>query len=128
MELYSNETFALSNPDRDFQSKKLSVVAERVGAALTSETVSRPGLRFESADLLSYDGAPLGEIAYVDAHGSPVLFCVIANRAADGPVRSERRDDLSLASWSHGGRSYRVIGRMPEARVVELARTLEKRV
>jgi hypothetical protein len=59
-----------------------------VSAALTAENVSLPGLRFESADLLSYEGAPLGENTYVDAHGSPV-FCVIANRTADAPVRSE---------------------------------------
>jgi hypothetical protein len=103
MELYTDETFALPNPDRDFQARKLSVVAERVSAALTAENVSLPGLRFESADLLSYEGAPLGEITYVDAHGSPVLFCVIANRTADAPVCSERRHNLSLASWSRGG-------------------------
>jgi anti-sigma factor RsiW len=128
MELYTNETFALPNPDRDFQARKLSVVAERVSAALTAENVSLPGLRFESADLLSYEGAPLGEITYVDAHGSPVLFCVIANRTADAPVRSERLHNLSLTSWSRDGRGYLVIGRMPEARAAELARTLEKRV
>ena len=128
MELFTNETFALPNPDRDFQARKLTVVAERVSAALTAENVSLPGLRFESADLLSYEGAPLGEITYVDAHGSPVLFCVIAKRTADAPVRSERRHNLSLASWSRDGRGYLVIGRMPEARAAELARTLEKRV
>jgi anti-sigma factor RsiW len=37
MELFTNETFALPNPDRDFQARKLSVVAERVSAALTAE-------------------------------------------------------------------------------------------
>ena len=71
----------------------------------------------------------MGEITYVDAHGSPVLFCVIANRTADAPVRSERRHNLSLASWSRDGRGYP--GDWPECRrrrAAELARTLEKRV
>jgi anti-sigma factor RsiW len=127
MQLYTNETFALPSPDRDFQAKKLSVVADRVGANLTRESVALPGLRFESAYLLSYDGAPLGEIVYVDAHGSPVLLCVIANGGADTPNRSERRGDLALSSWSHDGRGYLVIGRLPEEQVAELAERLKAR-
>jgi anti-sigma factor RsiW len=127
MELYTNETFALPNPDRDFQAKKLSVVAERVGLALTPEKVLLPGLRFDSADLLSYDGAPLGEIAYVAADGSPVLFCVIANGGVDTPNHSEKRGGLALSSWSHGGRGYLIVGRLPEEQVAELAQMLKTR-
>jgi anti-sigma factor RsiW len=127
MELYTNETFALPNPDQDFQAKKLNAVAERVGAVLTPKNVSLPGLRFESANLLSYEGAPLGEIVYVDARDSPLLFCVIANGGADTPNHSERRGDLALSSWSHGGRGYLVIGRLPEEQVAELAQTLKTR-
>jgi hypothetical protein len=88
-----------------------------VGVALTPEKVSLPGLRFESADLLSYEGAPLGEIAFVDAQGSPMLFCIIDNGGADTPNRSERRGDLALSSWSHGGRGYLVIGHMPKGQI-----------
>ena len=43
-------------------------------------------------------------------------------------MRSERRDDLSLAWWSRDGRSRLVIGRIPEERAVALAQTLEKRI
>jgi anti-sigma factor RsiW len=127
MELYTNETFALRNPDQTIDALKLNVVAKRVGAALTPANVSLPGLRFESADLLSYEGAPLDEIAYVDAHGSPVLFCVIANGGADTPNRLERRGGLVLSSWSDGGRGYLVIGRAPEDQVAEFAQTLKAR-
>ncbi len=98
MELYTNETFALRNPDQTVEASKLSVVATRVGAALTPASVSLPGLRFESADILPCEGAKLGELAYVDAHGSPVLFCVIANGGADAPSRSEKRGNLALST------------------------------
>jgi anti-sigma factor RsiW len=67
-------------------------------------------------------------IAYVDPTGAPVALCILANRAPDGPIRSERRGDLSLASWSDDGRSYLVIGRIPQETAAALARTLEKRV
>jgi anti-sigma factor RsiW len=106
---------------------KLSVIAKRVGLALTPEKLSLPGLRFESADLLSYEGAPMGEIAFVDTLGSPVLLCVIANGGADTPNHAEKRGELALTSWSHGGRGYLLIGRLPEDQIAGLAQTLKVR-
>ena len=87
-----------------------------------------PGLCFTVAFMLSYKGSPLAAIAHVDAEGSPVMFCIIANDARDAPMRSERRGELSLASWSRGGRGHLVIGRIPEERTAAFAETLEKRI
>jgi anti-sigma factor RsiW len=126
--LFTKETFSPLHPDASLAAKELSAVGERVGASLTPETVALPGLRFAVAFMLSYKGSPLGVIAYVDAEGSPVLLCVIADQAPDAPIRSERRDDLSLASWSRGGRSHLIIGRIPKERALAFARTLENRV
>jgi hypothetical protein len=70
----------------------------------------------------------LGVVAYVDPSGAPVLLCILANRAPDAPMRSERRGDLSLAWWSSNGRTHLVVGGIPEERAVDLARTIEKRV
>jgi hypothetical protein len=102
--------------------------ATRVGANLTPETVTLPGLRFTVAFMLTFGGSPLGVIAYVDPSGAPVLLGVIANHALYAPMSSERRGDLSLAWWSRSGRDHLVIGCIPEERAVDLARTLEKRV
>jgi hypothetical protein len=77
--------------------------------------------------MLSYKGSPLGVIAYVDPEGAPVLLCVIANQASDAVLRSDRRGELSLAWWSRSGRSYLVIGRIPEERAVALAQGLKAR-
>jgi anti-sigma factor RsiW len=126
-ELYTNETFAFPSPDASLEAEQLSAVGTRVGADLTPESVRLPDLQFKVAIILSYDGSPLGEIAFVDPRGAPVLFCVIANGAADAPMRSKRRGELSLSSWSRGGRGYLVIGRLPDERIADLARTLEKR-
>ena len=126
--LYTNETFTPFNPGAAVQATELSAVGARVGANLTPENVTLPGLRFTSAFMLSYDGAPLGVIAYVDPSGEPVLLCIIANDAPDASIRSQRRGDLSLAWSSRGGRSRLVIGRIPEERAVAFAQTLEKRI
>ena len=126
--LYTNETFDPLKPDATLQAKELSAVRARVGGNLTPENVALPGLRFTTAFMLSHAGHPLGVIAYVDPTGAPVLLCVLGNRAPDASIRSERRGDLSLASWSDDGRSYLVIGRIPEVRAVALAQMLEPRI
>src|SRR6202167_799311 len=126
--LYTDETCAPTDPDAAMQAKELSAVGARVGVNLTPENVTLPGLRFTTAFMLSYEGAPLGVIAYVDPSGAPVLLCIMANNVPDAPMRSERRDNLSLAWWSRGGRSRLVIGRIPEERALALAQTLEKRI
>src|ERR1700722_18621129 len=126
--LYTNQTFSPFNPDAAMQVAELSVVGAKVGASLTPENVALPGLRFTTAFMLSHAGRPLGVIAYVDPSGAPVLLCILGSRAPDAPIRSERRDDLALASWSDDGRSYLVIGHIPEERALALAQKLEKRI
>jgi anti-sigma factor RsiW len=126
--LYSNETFTPLTPDAALQAAELSGVRARVGGNLTPENVALPGLRFTTAFMLSHGGHPLAVIAYVDPSGAPVLLCVLANSAPDAPIRSERRGDLSLASWSDDGRSYLVIGGIPEERALALAQILQPRV
>jgi anti-sigma factor RsiW len=126
--LYTNETFSPLHPDAALQAAELSAVGARVGAHLTPENLALPALRFTVAFMLSFEGSPLGAIAYVDAQGAPVLLCILNNQSGDAPVRSERRGELSLASWSRGGRGYLVIGHFPEAKAADLARTLEDRV
>jgi anti-sigma factor RsiW len=127
-DLYTNETFSPLNPDAALQAAELSAVGARVGANLTPENIALPGLRFTVAFMLSYEGAPLAVIAYVDPTGAPVLLCILADKTPDAPMRSERRGNLSLAWWSRSGRSHLVIGHIPEERAVALAQMLEKRV
>ena len=126
--MYSNETFTPLKPDAQLQAIELGALGARLGANLTPENVALPGLRFTTAFMLTYQGSPLGVIAYVDPSGAPVALCIIANQAPDAAMRSERRDNLSLAWWSRSGRSHLVIGHIPEERAVALAQTLEKRI
>jgi anti-sigma factor RsiW len=127
-DLYTTETFSPLNPNAALQAAELSLVGSKVGANLTPENVALPGLRFTTAFMLSHAGHPLAVIAYVDPSGSPVLFCIHANHAPDAPMQSERRGDLSLASWARNGRGHLVIGHIPEERAVALAQTLEKQI
>jgi anti-sigma factor RsiW len=127
-DLYTNETFSPLHPDAPAQAIELSALGAKVGAKLTPQNIALPGLRFTVAFMLAYEGSPLGVIAYVDPSGAPVLLCILAQPAPDAPIRSEVRDDLSLAWWSNSGRSHLVIGRIPVERAVALAQTLEKQI
>jgi anti-sigma factor RsiW len=125
--LYTNLTFP-PPPDSPLETQELALVGGKVGVKLTPEAVALRGLRFSVSFLLSFQGSPLAAIALVDADGAPVLFCVIANGEADSPMRLEKREGLQLATWSRDGRGFVVIGRQSEARIAELAQTLEKRI
>jgi anti-sigma factor RsiW len=127
MELYTNETFAFDDSDPTSQEKNLRAIGAKLNVRLAPENLAIPGLRFRTARLLSYDGAPLAEIVYVDAQGAPVLFCVIGGAGADAQAETERRGDLSLISWKSGGRGYLVIGRLAERQIVDFADILQKR-
>lgn len=127
MRLYTNETFAFPSPDHGTEAMQLSAVGSRVGADLTPEKVALPGLAFKVAFILSYEGAPLAELAYVDKTGAPILFCIIADKGADAPAKAETREALSLASWSRDGRGYLVIGGKPEHEVADFGRILAAR-
>jgi hypothetical protein len=126
MDLYTNDTFAFDD-DPSILAKKLNAIGDKLGTALTPDRVAIPGLRFKAAQMLSYDGAPLGEIAYVDAQGAPMLFCIIADGGADAQERSQRLCEYAPTSWSHAGRAYLLIGHLPELQIADLARTLESR-
>ena len=95
--LYTNETFSPLKPDASLEAQELAAVGARVGAKLTPENVALPGFQFTVAIMLSFDGAPLAAIAFVDPEGAPVLLCIIKNGGADSPLRLERRDGLPLA-------------------------------
>jgi anti-sigma factor RsiW len=127
MDLYTPDTFALANPDSAVQAKQLQAVSARVGVDLTPDKVALPDLRYRVALNLAYDANALAEIAYTDAGGSPVLFCVIANGRPDAAPRAFRRDGFSYLAWSRGGHSFMFVGRMTEERVAVLGQTLAAR-
>ena len=70
---------------------------------------------------------PLAEIAYTDAGGAPVLFCVFADDKPDAPPRTVAREGVSYVTWSREGKSYMFVAHMFEQQVADLAQTLSAR-
>jgi len=105
----------------------LTLLSDRLGLKLSAASVALPNMTFKRAQMLSYDGAPLGQVAYVDEADRPAAFCIIRNGESDAPVTTEQRDGLSLASWARGGRGYVVVGRFSTDEAAALANTLAAR-
>jgi len=121
--LYTPQTFAGVTPD---VTAALARLSHGLGVALTPDALALPDLTIKWADVLSYDGAPLGQIVYQD-DGNPIVFCIIKNGHEDAPIETETREGVTIASWAHGGHSFLVGGQVSKARATKLAGTLAAR-
>ncbi|HLH47796.1 MAG TPA: hypothetical protein VKV96_00535 [Roseiarcus sp.] len=121
--LYTRETFAGGARD---EAAALARLSQALGVALTPDTIALPDLTFKWADMLAYEGAPLGQVAYLDG-GDPVVFCIIRDSQKEAPVKAETREGVAIASWARGGHGFLVGGRISPKRATELAETLAAR-
>ena len=126
-ELYNTDTFARANPDATQKAEQLRVLDRNLGIALDPEKLTLPGLQYRSAVVFTFEGKPLGQIAFTDQTGEPVLFCIASGAERNAPKSTETRGELALTSWSRGAHDFMVVGRVPEARVADLAATLAAR-
>jgi anti-sigma factor RsiW len=124
MTLYTPDTFATEPTS---QEEELAALGEKIGLALTPERVALANLQFRGAQIFGFQGAPLGQLGYVDPATGPVLFCIIRNFEPDAARKAETRSGFAVASWAHAGRGYMLIGRLPINQTAELANSLEKR-
>jgi anti-sigma factor RsiW len=124
MSLYTPETFAGMPPPRE---QDVAALGAKLGVDLSLERVGLPDLQFKGAVIFAYEGAPLGQLAYVDPATGPVLFCIIRDSEGDAAMETGKRDGFSVASWARAGRGYMLIGRLPQSRTAELADQLRRR-
>ena len=128
MALYTADTLRHAPGDAASQAAGLTALGERLGLSLTPENVAVAGLPFKRTELLSYDKAPLGQLAYLDPEAGPVLFCIIADARPDAPVSNAAVDGFATSSWAKGGRGFMVIGRLPAARAAAIAGQLREQL
>jgi len=122
--LYTSETFGSAPSPR--LAEEIASLSRRLDTPLDVDRLQLDGLSLRRVVLFQYEGAPLGQIAYLD-DATPVAFCILRDGEADAPFASSSRDGLALASWAQGGRGFMLIGKIPIERLTALARSLKEK-
>ncbi|MEP3639273.1 MAG: hypothetical protein ABJN14_18640 [Paracoccaceae bacterium] len=115
--LYGEATLDSVDPVEDESRAQLARVSNAIGLDL-SDLPAPEGLRFKRAQLLSFKGRPLVQLAYQRDDGTPVALCIL--KIEDGepkPMNVETLAGLGAASWNAGGFGYLLIGGDDQQRI-----------
>ncbi len=126
--LYTSQSLAAVPEDERARAAELAGVAAGLGVPLAPDRVDVPGASLRRAQLLQYDGKPLGQLAYLDPAYGPMAFCLIRNGKPDAPLKTETRGGFNVVFWAEAGIGYMLIARAPLDALVPRAETLASRI
>jgi anti-sigma factor RsiW len=126
--LVSQATLAAVPAGSAMRAQELAIVGESLGIDIDPERISLPKAEIRRAQLLEYEGRPVGQIAYLDPEFGPLAFCIMRGDEPPAPLRTERRSGFNIAYWAGDGLAYMLIGRNPAAELEQMARTLADRL
>jgi anti-sigma factor RsiW len=121
LSLYTAETLANLTSDEQSQGQQLRSLGETLGLSLPVEAVSLPGIPLKRAQVLQYDGKPLGQIAYLDPASGALALCIIRSSKGPNPPRAEQRYGMNVVYWSDQAHGYMLIGHNPADQLNALA-------
>ncbi|WP_413735755.1 anti-sigma factor family protein [Sodalis sp. RH21] len=127
MSLYTGETFADMPDAPEWQQRQLQNIGARLGLELNRRRVNLPGAELKYARLLSYDRQPIAQIAYLDAQGRPLAFCITQshNGGSEAPgAQTEVRRGMNVVYWSAHGHDFMLIGHGARQEMLALAQPL----
>lgn len=119
--LYTPETLANLASDEQEQNQQLRNVGDRLGLSLPAQAVSLPGIPFKRAQILQYDGKPLGQIVYLDPVNGPLALCIVQSSKGPSSPQSEQRYGLNVVYWSDQAHDYMLVGHNPVDQLNSLA-------
>lgn len=108
--------------------RELDALAQGLGMALPLEKVTLAGPEVKRADLLQYEGRPLGQILYLDPRHGPMALCILRSEEPTAPLRMEERSGFNVAFWADGVFTYMLIGRNPAEDIRRFADSLIPRL
>ncbi|SEF12644.1 Transmembrane transcriptional regulator (anti-sigma factor RsiW) [Rhizobiales bacterium GAS191] len=126
--LYAADTLADIRDDAASRERELAMVGNKLGVVLPMDQLSLPGLTIKWAQLLQYDGKPLGQIAYLDPRNAVVALCIYADGRPDTAQGDEQRAGLNIVHWSSRGRAFMLVGHMATPQLQGLAGLLSRQL
>lgn len=111
--LYVADTVRLTIASADVLEQQLEVASEKLGRPLEQTSLEAPAsLKLARVQVLGLDDAPLIQIVYQDADGTPFALCVTTagpQGRANEPA-SEMLHGLATTAWEDGAFRYVFVG------------------
>ncbi len=128
--LYATSTLAHIERPQDEMSAELTRVSAAIGKAIEFDAVGNTlGVDYKRAQILSYKGQPLIQLAFLSQGGVPYALCILktGEGSADKVVLDEMQG-MSSAFWSNGEYEYLLIGGDDESVISQLAKHYAARI
>ncbi|WP_434051637.1 MAG: hypothetical protein RDA78_20445 [Roseibium sp.] len=111
--LYVADTVRLTIASADVLERQLEVASKKLGRPLEQAPLDAPSLlRLARVQVLGLDDAPLIQIVYQDAEGTPFALCVTTAgpRGEASDPSSEMLHGLATTAWEDGSFRYIFVG------------------
>ena len=115
--MYVRDTLANVRPTHETTAIELRRVSEVLGLTITQDALSGSDqLEFKRAQVLSFDGRPVVQLAFLSKTGAPIALCVTrtdtthADTNRPSSIRPETILGMRAATWSKGDYQYLLIG------------------
>ncbi|MEK1887169.1 MAG: anti-sigma factor [Phyllobacterium sp.] len=122
--LYTADTLADVASDPTAQVAQLRSLGDKLGLDLPVSAIALPDIAFKRAQLLQYDGRPLGQIAYLDPAHGPLALCIVKSARGANAPQVEKRYGMNVVYWSDQTHGYVLVGHNPLDQLSALAEHL----
>ena len=115
--LYSSSTLSHISAVPDEQASELVRVGAAIGKSISLDRLNAfPEADYKRAQVLSFEGKALIQLAFLTSAGEPLALCIIrsAGMPSDAPELSEM-EGMHAAHWSDGAYEYLLIGGSDDA-------------
>jgi anti-sigma factor RsiW len=121
--LYSSGTLAHINQDTASKQAQLDRVAASIGKSSQAEMLEGfPEAEYRRAQILSFEGQALLQLAFTTSSGEPLALCIIrSGEEVEAGPKLDHMEGLSMAWWSSAGYEYLLIGGQDDALVSRIA-------
>lgn len=128
MALYTPQTLDNLSTDPKVYAAQLTAVGMQLGLTLEPNAVSLPGATFCRAQILDYDGVPIGQLTYLDPRHGPLALCITPRTDGAEGMTSEQRRGMNVVYWANPSHGFMLIGRNPFEDLQIMARSVERRL
>ncbi|WP_299968882.1 hypothetical protein [uncultured Roseobacter sp.] len=126
--LYTPQTIAMIEPTEAGLAEQFAALNQALSTGFGVDALSDiEGLDLLRAQLLGFEGAPLGQIVFADAQGRPIALCLMAGGSEAGFTQAAF-SGLNTVSWGSATHGFLLVGPVSQQELHGWAKVLQPRV